>query len=223
MRDENNRLSSVDFVTPGGRFVIASDDNGDINPDAAALLPLIPIPYVTSQVAGWERGLLSPSKVRLAPRTGFAWSLNDDRAVLRGGYGIFLNQWAYSVQTAFSRNLPFFFTRQVDIPADQRVPAFQTRNILTSDPTGVVAPSIMDHAYTVEYTQTWSGGLQYQAAPVDDGGSVVHGIVDAWAPTMRPSTMCPSRDRDRFRRDARFRSWVPFGRFGSMGNRSTTA
>ena len=103
--------------------------------------------------------------MRLAPRTGFALSLNDDRAVIRGGYGIFLNQWAYSVQTAFSRNLPFFFTRQVDVPADQRVPAFQTSNILTSDPTGVVAPNIMDHAYAVEYTQTWSGGLQYQLLP----------------------------------------------------------
>ena len=165
MRDESNRLSSVDYATPGGRFVIASDENGNIDPESHTLLPLIPIPYITSHEAGWERGLLSPSRVRLAPRTGFAWSLNDDRAVIRGGYGIFLNQWAYSVQTAFSRNLPFFFTKQVDVPADQRVPAFQTSNILTSDPTGVVAPNIMDHAYAVEYTQTWSGGLQYQLLP----------------------------------------------------------
>jgi hypothetical protein len=43
---------------------------------------------------------------------------------VRGGYGVFLNQWAYSVQTAFARNLPFFFTRQVDVPADQRMPVF---------------------------------------------------------------------------------------------------
>jgi hypothetical protein len=165
MRDENNRLSSVDYLAPGGRFVIASDENGNIDPEAQSLLPLIPIAYVTSEQAGWERGLLSPSKVRLAPRTGFAWSLKDNRAVIRGGYGVFLNQWAYSVQTAFSRNLPFFFTRQVDVPADRRIPAFQTRNILTSDPTGVVSPSIMDHAYSVEYTQTWSGGLQYELLP----------------------------------------------------------
>jgi hypothetical protein len=165
MRDENNRLSSIDLATPGGRFVIASDDEGNVNPDAQALLPLIPIPFVTSAAADWERGLLSPSKVRLAPRTGFALSLDDDRAVIRGGYGIFLNQWAYSVQTAFSRNLPFFFTRQVDIPATQTTPTFQTRNILTADPTGVVAPSIMDHEYAVEYTQTWSGGLQYEVSP----------------------------------------------------------
>jgi hypothetical protein len=165
MRDEANRLSSVDFETPGGRYVIASDDDGVINSDATELLPLIPVPYVTSAEAGWDRGLLSPSKLRLAPRTGVALSFDRDRAVVRGGYGIFLNQWAYSVQTAFARNLPYFFTRQVDVPTTQRVPSFQTRNILTADPTGVVAPNIMDHAYAVEYTQTWSGGLQYEVLP----------------------------------------------------------
>jgi hypothetical protein len=66
------------------------------------------------------------------------------------------------VQTALARNLPFFFTTQVDVPATQQIPLFQTRNILTADPTGVVGPTIMDHDYAVEYTQTWSGGAQYE-------------------------------------------------------------
>ncbi len=35
MSDVNNRLSSVDLSVPGGRFVIASDDNGNISPTAA--------------------------------------------------------------------------------------------------------------------------------------------------------------------------------------------
>ena len=34
MYDVNNRLSSVDLSTPGGRFVIASDDDGTIDPGA---------------------------------------------------------------------------------------------------------------------------------------------------------------------------------------------
>ena len=165
LRDVRNRLSSVDYQTPGGRFVVASDADGNIDPDASALLSLMPVPYVTSASAGWERGLLSPGKVRLAPRTGFALTFDDGRAVVRGGYGIFLNQWAYSVQTAFARNLPFFYTRQIDVPAAERSPRFQTRDMLSSDPTGVVAPSIMDHDYSIEYTQTWSGGLQYEVAP----------------------------------------------------------
>ena len=165
MTDTGNRLSSIDLSTPGGRFVIASDDAGNINPDAQALLPLIPLPYVTSQEAGWGRGLLDPSKVRLAPRVGFALTLDDARAVIRGGYGIFLNQWAYSVQTAFARNLPFFSTKQVDVPADVSVPTHSTRDILASNATGTVGASVMDHAYNVEYTQTWSGGLQYELLP----------------------------------------------------------
>jgi hypothetical protein len=164
MYDVNNRLSSIDV--DAARFVIASDENDSIDASADSLLPLIPIPYVTSNQAGWGRGLMDPSSVRLAPRLGFALSLNDSRAVVRGGYGIFLNQWAYSVQTAFARNLPFFFVKQVDIPATQTVPTFQTRNILTNNATGTIGGNIMDYAYSVEYSQTWSGGLQYAVTPV---------------------------------------------------------
>jgi len=165
MYDANNRLSSIDLSTPGGRFVIASDDSDSLHPSAAALLPLVPIPYVTSNQAGWGRGLLDPSLVRLAPRAGFALTLDDSRAVVRGGYGVFLNQWAYSVQTAFARNLPFFFTKQVDVPIEQRVPVQTTGDILTSPATGTIGGSIMDFAYNVEYSQTWSGGLQYELWP----------------------------------------------------------
>jgi hypothetical protein len=165
MYDKDNRLSSVDLSVPGGRYVIASDDDGNIDPGAQELLPLMPIPYVTSAEAGWGPGLMDPSAVRLAPRVGFAFTSNDSRAVIRGGYGIFLNQWAYSVQTAFARNLPFFHTKQVDVPSTARVPTFETRNILTADPTGVVAPTLMDYEYSVEYSQTWSGGLQYELYP----------------------------------------------------------
>jgi hypothetical protein len=163
MYDVNNRLSSIDLE--GRRFVIASRDDGTMDPGASGLLGQIPIPYVTSAEAGWGRGLMDPSAVRLAPRLGFALALDDARAVVRGGYGIFLNQWAYSVQTAFARNLPFFYTKQVDVPSDVRVPTLQTRDILTSTATGTVGGSIMDYEYNVEYSQTWSGGLQYQLQP----------------------------------------------------------
>ena len=163
MYDTNNRLSSIDL--DAGRFVIASDDDGAIAASATPLLGQIPIPYVTSASAGWGRGLLHPSAVRLAPRAGFALALNDARAVIRGGYGIFLNQWAYSVQTAFARNLPFFFTKQIDVPSDVRLPTQRTADMLTSNATGTVGGSIMDYAYSVEYSQTWSGGLQYELRP----------------------------------------------------------
>ena len=164
MKDVDNRLSSIDLSVPGGRYVIASDDAGNINPAAEALLSQMPIPWVPSAEIGWDRSLLRPSRLRLAPRAGFALLLGERRsAVLRGGYGVFLNQWAYSVQTAFTRNLPFFFLKQVDTPSDQLAPSFRTRDILTSDATGSIGGAIMDNDYRVEYTQTWSGGLQFEA------------------------------------------------------------
>ncbi len=166
MKDVDNRLSSIDLSVPGGRYVVASDDAGRISSEAQALLPLLPIPWVTSAEAGWERSLLEPSRLRLAPRIGFALSLGEDRpAVIRGGYGVFLNQWAYSVQTAFTRNLPFFFLKQVDAPSDQLIPTLQTRDMLASNATGSIGGAIMDHDYQVEYTQTWSAGLQVEALP----------------------------------------------------------
>ena len=163
MYDIDNRLSSIDL--DAGRFIVASDDDGTIDASAAPLLGEIPLPYVTSADAGWGRGLLDPSAVRLAPRAGFALAVNDGRAVIRGGYGIFLNQWAYSVQTAFARNLPFFFTKQIDVASDVRVPTVGTRDMLTSSATGTVGGSIMDYDYNVEYSQTWSGGIQYEVRP----------------------------------------------------------
>ena len=69
------------------------------------------------------------------------------------------------MQTAFTQNLPFFFLKQVDAPSDQLVPTLQTRDILTSDATGSIAGAIMDHDFQVEYTQTWSGGLQVEVLP----------------------------------------------------------
>ena len=177
MYADDNRLSSVDLSVPGGQFVVASDGDGNIHASAHELLPLIPTPWVTSESLGWNRGLLSGSPVRLAPRLGFALSLDDARAVIRGGYGIFLNQWAYSVQTAFARNLPFFFTKQVDVPTDTAVPPYRTADMLTTSATGTVGASIMDHDYAVEYSQTWSGGVQLELTP---GTIVDMGYMGTW-------------------------------------------
>jgi hypothetical protein len=69
------------------------------------------------------------------------------------------------VQTAFARNLPFFYTKQMDVPSHVRVPTLQTRDILATTATGTVGGSIMDYAYNVEYSQTWSGGVQFQIRP----------------------------------------------------------
>ena len=51
------------------------------------------------------------------------------------------------------------------MPLEQRVPVLRTGDILTSTATGTIGGSIMDHAYNVEYSQTWSGGIQYALRP----------------------------------------------------------
>jgi hypothetical protein len=166
MRDRENRLSAIDLLVPGGRFVIASDANGNISPTAAPLLPLIPIPFVTSAEAGWDRSLLQSSNLRFAPRFGFAWRLpGTTGTVLRGGYGIFLNQWAYSVQQALARNLPFFLLKNISVASDTAVPNLTTQTILTSNAIGNIGGNNVDHDYRIEYAGTYSVSLQHQLTP----------------------------------------------------------
>ena len=166
VEDVNNRLSTVDLNYPGGRFVIASDEEGRISPDAQALLSAIPIPWVPSAVAGWDRSLLRPGYRRVAPRLGFAYRLpGAGDTVVRGAFGIFLNQWAYSVQQNLAKNLPFFFTKTVNVASDARVPPYRTATILTTDTLGAIGASIMDWDYRVEYNQTYTLDAQHAISP----------------------------------------------------------
>jgi hypothetical protein len=161
--DTRNRLSSIDLAYPGGRYVVASDDRGTLASEARALLPLIPLPVVTSKDAGWDASLLRPSYRRFAPRVGLVWRLPDDsQTVVRTAYGIFLNQWAYSVQQAFARNLPFFLTKSVNVASDVRVPTFTTATMLTSPELGTIGGSIMDWDYRVEYNRTYTLDVERQ-------------------------------------------------------------
>jgi hypothetical protein len=164
--DTNNRLSAIDLSVPGGRFVIASDSNGNISPTAAALLPLIPIPYMISAAAGWPRALLRPSGPRLAPRFGISWRLpGKSETVFRGGYGIYLNQWAYSVQQALARNLPFFLLKNINVASDAAVPNLDTQSILTSNAIGNIGGNNVDYDFRIEYAATVSLSLQHMLTP----------------------------------------------------------
>ena len=168
MSEVANRLSSVELE----RFVIASDDEGNIHPDAAALLPLIPIPYTTSAAAGYHRSLLRPSYLRISPRFGVAWSPGgNSKTVIRTGIGLFYNQWAYSVQTLFAQNLPFYLNRSVTTSADTAVPTLSTVSILESTQTGSIGAGTMEPGYRTEYATSWTLDLQREMS----GGLVAQG------------------------------------------------
>jgi hypothetical protein len=159
MTDANNQLSAINVNVPGGEYVIATNGQGQISQAAQPLLPEIPIPVVTSQQAGWTPALLQPSYLRFAPRLGAAWSLTP-RTVVRAGFGVFLNQWAYSVQQALAENLPFYQVKTVNVAGDASVPPYTTENILLAPNNGTIGGSDMDHAYQTEYAKNVTASLQ---------------------------------------------------------------
>lgn len=157
MSEVQNRLSSVELE----RFVIASDEEGRIHPDANALLPLIPIPYTTSAEAGYHRSLLRPSYLRIAPRLGIAWSPGgDSKTVVRTGIGLYYNQWAYSVQTLLAQNLPFYSSRSVTTASDTLIPTLTTSSILETTQSGSIGAGTMEPGYRTEYATSWTLDLQ---------------------------------------------------------------
>src|SRR5207247_7607198 len=138
-------------------FLIASDGSGAISGAAAALLPQIPIPYVTSKDVGWNAALLRPSYLRFAPRLGVAWTIGRERrTVFNGGFGVFLNQWAYSIQQSLASTLPFFFTKSVNAPADALQPTARTATALLAPANGSVGGSTMDHDFRTEFAKNYS-------------------------------------------------------------------
>ncbi len=159
--DVNNNMSVVNTLVPGGEFVIASNNQGQISPGASALLSSIPIPYVTSAQAGWDRSLLQGRPLRLAPRIGIAWSLPDHKTVIRSGFGIYTNQAAYSIIQNAALNLPFYFAKTV---ANSGTCAFgtscNTENILASAATGTVSANNMNHNFKIEYNNVWNLSVQ---------------------------------------------------------------
>jgi len=160
LTDAENRMAAIDTSVPGGRFVIASDSSGRISPDGNALLPFLPIPYVTSAQAGWNNSLLTNRPWRFAPRGGFAWTLpGASNTVLRGGFGIYPNQAAYSIVTGFAQNLPFFVTKTVSSNA-AAAPAFHTGNALTTAGLGTVGGNNLDHDFKIEYNEVWNLSLE---------------------------------------------------------------
>jgi hypothetical protein len=110
--------------------------------------------------------LLRPSHLRFAPRAGAVWTLGDDgKTVVNAGFGVFLNQWAYSVQQAFAQTLPFFFAKTVNAAADAVQPAYTTGNMLLAPANGTVGGNTMNHDFQTEYAKNYSVSVQRALTP----------------------------------------------------------
>ena len=165
MTDSGNRIAAIDNMTPGGRFVIASDGSGNISPLASTLLPLIPIPAVTSAAAGWNNSLLTTRPFRLAPRAGIAWNLPSLKTVIRGSFGIYPNQASYSIITNLAQNLPFFVTKTVNSSSTALLPPFDTQNALTASSLGTVGGNDVNHNFQIEYNEVWNFTAERELKP----------------------------------------------------------
>ncbi|HEV2198524.1 MAG TPA: carboxypeptidase regulatory-like domain-containing protein [Bryobacteraceae bacterium] len=166
MTDSGNQVAAIDPNVPGGRFVIASDGAGNLSPSASALLPLLPIPWVTSAAAGWSNSLLRSTGPRLAPRAGIAWNPpHSPKTVLRASFGIYPNQAAYSVITNLAQNMPFFVTKTASAPVAP-LPAFTTETALAGTALGTVGGSDVNHDFLVEYNEVWNASVEREIAPM---------------------------------------------------------
>lgn len=155
MTDTRNRLSGIEL----DRFVVASDQQGRLNAQANNLMPLIPVPVVTSKDAGYDRSLLLPNYHHIAPRVGLAWAVSD-KTVIRAGWGLFFNQASYNIQTALTENLPFFFNKSVNTAATTPMPTLTTENILLASNNGTIGGSGLNYKYRSEFADSWNLNLQ---------------------------------------------------------------
>ncbi|MGH9310724.1 MAG: TonB-dependent receptor domain-containing protein, partial [Vicinamibacterales bacterium] len=87
-----------DYVAPP----VDKDDRANLYDVATGSL----VPVGTN---GMPRGGYEPDRNNLAPRGGFAWTLDDlQRWVVRGGYGIYYNQGALATSEGLYFNPPYF-------------------------------------------------------------------------------------------------------------------
>lgn len=157
--DANNKMAVVNTSVPGGEFVIASNSQNQISSAATPLLSAIPIPYVTSNQAGWNPSLLTNRPLRFAPRIGLAWSLPGQKTVIRSGFGIYTNQAAYSVIQNAALNLPFYYVKTI-ANSSSGAPTVDTEDILATPVSGSISANNVDHNYKIEYNEVWNLAVQ---------------------------------------------------------------
>ena len=205
MYDANNRLSSIDLDERAVRHRQRRERHDPSERRRAAAAHPAPLRHL-------QPGGLGPRPAR--PERGAAGAPPGLRAVagrFPRGHPRRLRHLPQpvGVQRADGvRAQPAVLLREAGGRPESRRPCRRCRraNILTNNATGTIGGNIMDFAYSVEYSQTWSGGIQYRAHPGHDARRVVHGHLDAGRRQRDRPQHSRSRARARFRRAARFRS-----------------
>jgi len=91
--------STVNGVSVHGAVVVPDKGLQYVNPDFVA--SIAPTPILTASQAGLPQSMHYSSKRSFAPRIGFAWRpFGDDKTVVRGGYGRFVETLLSALITA---------------------------------------------------------------------------------------------------------------------------
>jgi hypothetical protein len=136
-------------------------------------------------VMGMPRGGYTPDRNNVAPRAGFAWTIDKSaRTVLRGGYGVYYNQGALATSEGLYFNPPYF-NLGIYFPARGLPP------LTLSDPFPAAFPVFIPQSATAyqrdlrtPWMEHWNANLQRQLGPsraveVAYVGSRGHNLISA--------------------------------------------
>ncbi len=132
--------------------------------------PLFPkaVPVITADQAGWPNSLRHPDKNNLTPRVGFAYRpFGDARTVIRGGYGIFVDDLTADIFAAFLvRHGPFNFNEGFTNKIEKGVPllTFDRPFLEMGKRLGALDVRGMDPNLRNPYAQQWSFTLEREVA-----------------------------------------------------------
>ena len=93
----------------------------------------------------------------------WSWAIGDaGKTVVNAGFGVFLNQWAYSVQQALARRCRSSLPRRSRPAADAVQPTQQTATVLLAPANGAVGGNTMSWDFRTEYAKNYSASVQRQ-------------------------------------------------------------
>jgi hypothetical protein len=157
--DKGDRLAAIDLA---GKRVVVSSSDGHIGAgsDFARYATGFPLPFVTSEEAGWPRSLVKTDKTNIAPRLGFAYSINP-KTVLRGGYSIVYSVPPLNLQARMDRNPPFSGLLS---PSNTANPSFTTRTMF-ADAASPPSFGFLANDFKNSRVMQWSIGVDRELGP----------------------------------------------------------
>jgi outer membrane receptor protein involved in Fe transport len=184
--DEDNRLAAIDV---DGRQVVVSSSDGQVgdgaDPDKYARN--YPLPFVSSEQAGWPRSLVDTDWTNIGPRLGVAYSVSPT-FVVRGGYSIAYSIPPLNLQARMDRNPPFSGLLS---PSNTVAPSFTTQTAF-ADAAAPPSFGFLRRDFRNTRVHQWSIGVDKELGRFGLSAAYVGTKSDFldWFGTGNPATPC---------------------------------